>query len=160
MVRVKLLCVGKLKESFYRAAVAEYEKRLRAYCAPEITELAEERLSDTPSRAEIDAALSREAAALRRHIPARAYTVVLSPEGKKCDSAGVAKLLSTAEIAGGGTVVFIIGSSFGLDPAIKREADLLLSMSDMTFPHHLARVMLLEQIYRGFSIRAGGKYDK
>ena len=160
MVRVKLICVGKLKESFYKQAAAEYEKRLKGYCLPEIVELAEERLPDAPSEAEIDAALGRESARIFKSIPPRAYTVVMTPEGKKCDSAGVAKLLSEAEIIGGGTVCFIIGSSFGLDPEVKRRANCLLSMSDMTFPHHLARIMVLEQIYRGYSIRAGGKYDK
>lgn len=160
MVRVKIICTGKLKERFYREASAEYEKRLRGYCAAEIVELPEERLPEQPSPAEIAAALRREAERVQKHLPARAYTVVLTPEGSRTDSAGMAALLAEGERIGSGTVAFIIGSSFGLDADLKAAAHCRLSMSDMTFPHHLARVMLLEQIYRGFSIRAGGKYSK
>ena len=160
MVRVKVLCVGKMKEAFYKDACAEYEKRLRAFCVPEVIELPEEKLPEAPSRAQIDAGLEREADALLGRLPPRSAVVVLTPEGEKCSSAGFAELLSRGETAGGGTLCFVIGSSFGLSPRIKQLAWKRLSMSDMTFPHHLARVMLLEQLYRGFSIRAGGKYDK
>lgn len=160
MVRVRVICVGRLKEPFYREACAEYEKRLRAFCMPEIVEIPEERTPSDPSRAEIDASLRREAEAVRRQIPPRACVLALTPEGEKTDSPGFARMLAAAETEGDGTVCFLIGSSFGLDPSLKQAARRRVSMSDMVFPHHLARVMLLEQLYRAFCIRAGGRYHK
>ena len=128
-IHVQLLCVGKMKEKFYIDAAAEYVKRLGAYCRLQMVELPEERLPANPSRAQIDAALEKEGAAIR-------------------------------SAAGTGSLAFVIGGSYGLHPDIKALARLRLSMSPMTFPHHLARVMLLEQLYRAFKIDEGSSYHK
>ena len=160
MLKVRVICVGKLKERFYTDAVREYEKRLGAFCDLELTELAEERLSKNPSEAEIAAALRKEAADVERVLPKDGRPVCLCIEGGQMSSEEFAGLLSKAEMSGSPRLCFVIGSSYGLDEDLKKRADLRLSMSKMTFPHHLARVMLLEQLYRGFMIREGTKYHK
>ncbi len=148
MFAITLLAVGRLKEPFYRDACAEYEKRLGAYCDLHVIELPERR-----TRAE-------EADALRAKIPRGAWLCLFTPEGKKRTSEGLAALLSDVRLSGRHGACFVIGGSEGLDASLKREADFLLSVSDMTFPHHLFRVMALEQIYRAESILAGAKYHK
>jgi 23S rRNA (pseudouridine1915-N3)-methyltransferase len=159
MVAVKLICVGKLKERFYLDACAEYQKRLSAFCRLELEELPEQRKPADPSPAETAAALEREADAILTRVPKGALLTALCVEGEQTDSPGFAEILDKA--AGcGGKICFVIGSSDGLAPRVKQAAQLRLSMSKMTFPHHLARVMLLEQIYRGFQILSGGKYHK
>ncbi len=160
MTHVYLLCVGKLKEKFYADAVAEYQKRLSAYCKLDIVELAEEKLPHDPSQALIDAALAKEAAAIRAKLPPRARTVALCIEGQLLSSQELAKRLSAWEAGPSNQLCFLIGGSYGLDEQLKHEAQVRLSMSPMTFPHHLARVMLLEQLYRGFKINEGGSYHK
>jgi len=162
MIDIHIICVGKLKEKFYADAVAEYQKRLSAYCKLQIVELSEERLPPKPSRAQIDAALKKEAAAIRSKLPPNAYTVALCVEGRMRSSEELSAKLRGAAWGDGSAkrLVFLIGSSYGLDEALKREAADRLSMSPMTFPHHLARVMLLEQIYRGFKIGEGSAYHK
>ena len=160
MLAVKLICVGKMREKFYLDAFSEYAKRLGAYCRFELTELAEVRLPDAPSQKEIGLALEKEAAGILKSIPTDAYTVALCVEGKLRSSEEVAGLLSDFGASSSKHLVFLIGGSYGLDTGLKREADVRLSMSPMTFPHHLARVMLLEQIYRGFKINEGGSYHK
>ena len=160
MLTVKLICVGKLKEKFYMDACAEYRKRLSAYCHFELQELAESRLSDAPAEKEIAAALDREAADILKAVPAGSYLVPLCIEGKTMPSEDVARLIAEREGSGRPKLCFVIGGSYGLSPAVKSRADLKLSMSPMTFPHHLARVMLLEQIYRGFKINEGSRYHK
>ena len=160
MLSVTVLAVGKLKESFYRAAVEEYAKRLSAFCRLELVELPEQRLPEEPSAAEIAAGLAREAKLLRERIPKGAWLCVLTPEGKKLSSEGFAQQLAACKSAGRSQLCFVLGSSFGLDPSVKAQAELRLSFSDMTFPHHLARVMLLEQLYRAESIQAGTRYHK
>ena len=160
MLAVKLICVGKMREKFYLDAFSEYAKRLGAYCRFELTELAEVRLPDAPSQKEIAAALEKEATGIVKSIPTDAYTVALCVEGRQMPSEELAKLLSQREGSGKPRLCFIIGGSFGLSPRVKAAADLRLSMSEMTFPHHLARVMLLEQIYRAYQINAGSKYHK
>lgn len=160
MLNIKILCVGKLKEKFYNDASAEYLKRLSAYSRTEIEELPEARRPADPSPAETAAALKAEADAIEAHIPQRAYTVALCIEGDMIASEGVAKMLDNCSARGFSKICFIIGGSDGLDERIKKRADARISMSRMTFPHHLARVMLLEQIYRGFKINEGGKYHK
>lgn len=153
MRRVTVLCVGKLKERFYTQAAEEYAKRLGRYCRLEVMELAEQRLSDSPSPAEVERALSREAEALRSKINGR--YIALCVEGEQRPSEEFARLLEPPE-----PLTFVIGGSCGLHPSVKAGAFLRLSMSKMTFPHHLARVMVLEQIYRGFNILEGGRYHK
>ena len=160
MLSVKLICVGKMREKFYVDAFAEYAKRLGAYCKFEHIELAEQRLSDSPSQREISAALEKEAAEISKNIPEAAYTVAMCVEGRQMPSEAVARLIKERELSGRPRLCFVIGGSFGLDESIKRKADLRLSMSEMTFPHHLARVMLAEQIYRGFKINEGSRYHK
>ena len=160
MLHVRLVCVGKLKERFLQEAMAEYAKRLSAFCSFEVKELPEERLGDNPSAAEITAALRREAAQIEKQLLKTGMVVCLCIEGKELDSAAFSNMLTKAELSGQPEISFIIGGSFGLAEELKRKADFLLSMSRMTFPHHLARVMLAEQIYRGFQIKAGTRYHK
>jgi len=160
MQKVSVICVGKLKEKFYADAVAEYTKRLSRFCKLEILELQEERLPENPSQAQIDAALAKEADTIRAKLPASAHIIALCVEGKPHSSEALAQLMATSANQGESHLVFLIGSSFGLHPSVKSLAAVKLSMSPMTFPHHLARVMLLEQIYRGYQINAGSRYHK
>ena len=148
MQKVQLFCVGRLKEKFYTDACAEYEKRLSRYCTLEVTEL--------PETGDIE----KDGAALLARIPSGAYVVALCIEGKSYSSEELAALFSDCASSGRSRLVFLIGGSDGLSPAVKSRSDVRLSMSRMTFPHHLARVMALEQIYRAFTICEGGKYHK
>ena len=150
MQRVSVICVGKLKERFYTDAAAEYLKRLSRYCKAEVIELPEERLPEAPSPAQIEAALSREADAVRGKLPQGCLLIALCVEGKLCSSEELAAFLSESAVR----------SSFGLHPSLKAMAAKRLSLSPMTFPHHLARVMLLEQIYRAYQINSGSRYHK
>ena len=162
MMNITVICVGKLKEKFYADAVAEYQKRLGAYCKLDVVELGEEKLPKDPSPALIATALAKEAAAIRAKLPPSAYVTALCVEGRMRSSEELAvKLRSAArgDVAAK-RLVFLIGGSYGLDESLKREANDRLSMSPMTFPHHLARVMLLEQLYRGFKINEGSAYHK
>lgn len=160
MQQIKLICVGKLKERFYTDASKEYLKRLSAFCKAEIEEVPEARLPENPSRAEIDAALKSEAEAIAGKLPKGSAVIALCIEGQQMDSTAFAGLLGRSAAEGTSKLSFIIGGSNGLHPDIKSGAKLCLSMSPMTFPHHLARIMLLEQLYRGYMILAGGKYHK
>ena len=160
MMNVQIICVGKLKEKFYADAVSEYQKRLSPFCRLTILELPEEKLPQNPSQALIDAALRREAEAIRAKVPPRARTVALCIEGQMLSSQELAKRLQTWETGPSNQLCFLIGGSYGLDEALKSGAHVRLSMSPMTFPHHLARVMLLEQLYRAFQINAGSPYHK
>ena len=160
MQKVSIICVGKLKEKFYVEAAAEYAKRLSRFCRLEITELPEERLPEDPSPAQIEAALSKEADTIRGKIPPSALVIAMCVEGKQRSSEELARLMADSASRGESHLVFLIGGSFGLHPSVKSLAAVKLSMSPMTFPHHLARVMLLEQIYRGYQINAGSRYHK
>lgn len=160
MFTMTILAVGKLKEKFYRDACAEYAKRLSAYCRLEVIELQEHRLPENPSPAQIAAGLAKESEMIRAKIPKGAWVCVLTPEGKPLSSEDFAERLRTVMTGGISSACFILGGSFGLDPSIKALASLKLSLSSMTFPHHLARVMLLEQLYRAWTIQAGGRYHK
>ena len=159
MQKVSILCVGKLKEKFYRDAVEEYSKRLQRFCKLEITELPETRLPEDPSPAEIKRALAAEANAIRQKLEGGAV-VAMCIEGQTCSSEALSKKLAAFALEGKSKVTFLIGGSFGLDETLKKQADWRLSMSPMTFPHHLARVMLLEQIYRACQIAEGTRYHK
>lgn len=160
MQKITLICVGKLKEPFYAAAVAEYQKRLTRHCKLEILELPEQRLGDDPSPAEIEQALAREAALIEEKLPRSATLIAMCIEGRLLSSTELSETVTRLGASGGSQLVFLIGGSFGLHPRIKEKAALRLSMSPMTFPHHLARVMLLEQIYRAYQIAGGSKYHK
>ena len=160
MQKVTLICVGKLKEKFYAPATAEYAKRLSRFCKLEIVELPESRLSDSPSPAEISQALTAEAALIETKLPKGSALVAMCIEGEELSSPQLAEKMRQFAVSGVSNLTFLIGGSVGLSPAIKAQADFRLSMSPMTFPHHLARVMLLEQIYRAYQINAGTKYHK
>ncbi len=160
MLAVKLICVGKMRERFYIDAFAEYQKRLQSLCRLELVEPTEQRLPENPSEAEISAALEKEGQEILRAIPADAYVVALCVEGRQMPSEGMAQLIRERENSGKPKLCFVIGGSFGLSDSVKSRADRRLSMSQMTFPHHLARVMLIEQLYRGFKINEGSRYHK
>lgn len=159
MMNVQILCVGKLKESYWREACAEYAKRLKAFCSFSIVELPESRLPDDPSQALIDKALEEEGEKLLAAAKGSAV-IPLCIEGKEISSPKLASTLEDLASRGVSSVSFVIGSSFGLAEKVKRAGFLRLSMSPMTFPHQLARVMLCEQIYRGFQILGNTKYHK
>ena len=160
MQKVTILCVGKLKEKFYISAADEYKKRLGGYCKFTLMELPEVRLPENPSPAEISAGLEKEADLIFSKIPKGAWFCVFTPEGKELSSEGFAEKLAAVKNTGKSSACFLIGSSFGMAPRVKQKADFKLSMGPMTFPHHLARVMVLEQLYRAEAIQAGSKYHK
>ena len=160
MFDITLITMGKLKESFYHSAAAEYTKRLSGYCNFTLLELPECRLPENPSPAEITAGLEKEADLILSKIPKGAWFCVFTPEGKLLSSEDFAKQLKTVKNAGKSSACFLIGSSFGMAPRVKQRADFRLSMGPMTFPHHLARIMVLEQLYRAEAIQAGSKYHK
>jgi len=150
MISIKVICVGKLGEQFYTQAANEYIKRLGAFCKLEVIELPEDKTGS----------LEKESISILSKIPDGAAMVAMCIEGKQIDSKELSMLISDWAVAGISKICFIIGGSTGLHENIKKEAGLKLSMSKMTFPHNLARVMLLEQIYRAFMILQGGKYHK
>lgn len=160
MLSVHLICVGKLKEKFYLEACAEYTKRLAPYCKLHVVELPEERLPPNPSQAQIDLALEREGQAIRAKLPPSTSLVCLCVEGTPRSSRELADLVRGWEHNSAKHLAFVIGGSFGLAESLKAEAWVRLSMSPMTFPHHLARVMVLEQLYRAFKINEGSSYHK
>ena len=160
MFEITLITVGKLKEKFYISAAEEYAKRMKGYCSFQILELPESRLSEDPSPAEIQAGLDKEAALIQAKIPKNAWFCILTPEGKLLSSEQLADKMAQIKLSGKSSACFLIGSSFGIAQKVKDQADFKLSMSPMTFPHHLARVMVLEQLYRAEAIQAGSKYHK
>ena len=159
MIGVKFITLGTLKESYLREAAAEYEKRLGAFCKIKIVELKEEKLPDSPTENEIRRALEREEQKIMAEIPPRAYRVAMCVEGKQMPSEELARVLTDAAEKNG-DICFIIGSSHGLSDGVKGACDLRLSVSKLTFPHQLMRVILLEAVYRGFNIAKGTKYHK
>ena len=160
MFDITLIVMGKLKEKFYLTAAAEYEKRLKGYCSFKIIELPEHRLPEDPSPAEIQAGLDKEAELIFQKIPKGAWLCIFTPEGKILSSEEFAGKLKDVKNSGKSSACFLIGSSFGISQKVKDKADFKLSMGKMTFPHHLARIMVLEQIYRAEAIQAGSKYHK
>lgn len=160
MLQIRLICVGKLRERFYIDASKEYLNRLSGYCKISVEEIAEARLAERPSEAEIDAALKAEADAISNKLIKGAAVIALCVEGTQTDSACFSDRLARYATDGCSRLCFVIGGSHGLHRSIKEKAGCCLSMSPMTFPHHLARIMLLEQLYRCFKIIEGGKYHK
>ena len=160
MFEITLICMGKLKEKFYLSAAEEYEKRLKGYCNFHLVELHEIRLPEDPSPAAIAAGLEKEADTIMSKLPKGCWFCVLTPEGKMLSSEALAQKIAQVKVSGKSSACFLIGSSFGIAPRIKQLADLQLSMSPMTFPHHLARIMVLEQLCRAEAIQAGSKYHK
>ena len=160
MFDITLIVMGKLKEKFYLSAAEEYQKRLKGYCSFRIVELPEHRLPEDPSPAEIQTGLDKESELIFQKIPKGAWLCIFTPEGKILSSEEFAGKLKEVKNMGKSSACFLIGSSFGISQKIKDKADFKLSMGKMTFPHHLARIMVLEQIYRAEAIQAGSKYHK
>lgn len=160
MLSVTILCVGKLKERYLTDACNEYCKRLTAFCKISVVELPEYRLPDNPSEAEIQKCIIKEGESILAKIPKDAYAIPMCIEGKMLTSQQLADKLAEIPVMGKSHIFFVIGGSCGLSDAVKARGDFRLSMSPMTFPHQLARVMLLEQVYRGFMILAGNRYHK
>lgn len=159
MLNVKIITVGSLKEGYLREAVAEYTKRLGGFCTPEVVELKEYRLPDSPSESQIKQGIEDEGKRILAAIPPRATVVALCVEGKQLSSEQLAEYIDSAA-AVSGCLCFVIGGSYGMSDAVKSVAALRLSFSKLTFPHQLMRVILLEAVYRGFNIIKGTKYHK
>lgn len=159
MMNVNFIAMGKLKESYFREACAEYQKRLSAFARVTIKEPPPEELPQNPSPAQIERALEKEASLIREHTKS-GFSIAMCVEGKELSSELLAQKLESLGTGGVSTVNFIVGSSFGLSEELKRGCGFQLSMSPMTFPHGLARVMLFEQVYRAFSILNNSKYHK
>ncbi|MCR5829474.1 MAG: 23S rRNA (pseudouridine(1915)-N(3))-methyltransferase RlmH [Lachnospiraceae bacterium] len=159
-MHIKILTVGKIKENFYVKAIEEYSKRLSKYCRLEIAEVDDEPASGSESTRMEDIVKAAEGGRLLRHIGVDSYVIALAIEGKKMDSVKFSKKIEELGVTGKSDVTFVIGGSLGLDKEILKRADMLLSFSDMTFPHQLMRVILLEQIYRAFRIMRNEPYHK
>ena len=159
MIKITIIALGKLKEKYLESAVSEYQKRLSRYCKLDILELEPVRLPEKPSQAEIDTALSKEAEMIIKKIPVGSDVFTLCIEGKPLSSEKFAENISLSQ-NNGKNLTFVIGSSYGLSEKVKSLSKLKLSFSQMTFPHQLFRVMLLEQIYRAFKINEGSAYHK
>ena len=161
MLKINIICIGKIKEKYFTDAVGEYAKRLAAFCMFSVIELNEERIrSNTPNEAQIAEVIEAEGRRILQKIGASDYVAAMCIEGRLLSSEELSETLDKAALSGKSTVDFIIGGSYGLSDEVKRRADLRLSMSKMTFPHQLARVILSEQIYRAFEISTNGKYHK
>ena len=160
MLNITIIAIGKLKEQYLRDASAEYQKRLSASCKLNIVELTPEKLSDNPSAKEIENALNNEAKKIIEKIPKGAKVYSMCIEGKQHTSEELSAEIDSLAVEGASNIVFIIGGSFGLSDEVKKLSSFRLSMSKMTFPHQIARIMLLEQIYRAMQISLGTKYHK
>lgn len=160
MMNVTVICVGSLKEKYFRDACAEYAKRLGAFCHFKVIEVNEEKISDKPSQSDIDNTLRKEGERIIAKIPKGARVFTLCIEGTLLSSEQLAEKLNSAGLEGISEIAFIIGGSWGLSDDVKKLSFARVSMSKMTFPHMLARVMLCEQIYRAFQINSNGKYHK
>ena len=159
-MNIRIIAVGKLKEKYWRDAVSEYVKRLGAYCSIEITEVRESRLPANPSAADEAAVKVAEGEDILRYISKGDYVITLEIKGKKLSSEQLADKMESLALGGKSNVAFVIGGSLGLSPEVSRRADFKLSFSDMTFPHQMMRVILLEQIYRSFKINRNETYHK
>ena len=160
MLNITIIAIGKLKEQYLRDASAEYQKRLSASCKLNIIELNPEKLSDNPSAKEIENALNNEAKKIIEKIPKGAKVYSMCIEGKQRTSEELSREIDNLALEGASNIVFIIGGSFGLSDEVKKLSAYRLSISKMTFPHQIARIMLLEQIYRAMQISIGTKYHK
>ena len=159
-MNVKILCVGKIKEKFYRDAIDEYVKRLSKYCSVSVTEVPDEKTSENASDTEIDIVKDKEGDKLLKHISERDYVIALAILGKQMDSVAFSKFIEDLGIQGKSSLVFVIGGSLGLSDSVLKRADYQISFSKMTFPHQLMRVILSEQIYRAMRIMKNEPYHK
>ncbi len=159
-MRITIVCVGKLKESFYREAVGEYVKRLGKYCKPEIIEVPDERTPEGAGPVAEEQIKAREGKRILEKLREDAFVCTLEIDGRRLSSEGLAQWLEKLAVGGTSHIVFVIGGSLGLHEDVCKRADMSLSFSDMTFPHQLMRVILTEQIYRAFRIINGEPYHK
>ncbi len=159
-MKITIVCVGKIKEKYYRDAVDEYVKRLSRYALVKIVEVADEKTPEEASERETQLILGKEGERLLRAMPADAYVTAMAIKGKKYDSVGLSRHLSDLMGSGKSHLVFVIGGSLGLSQEVLGRAEEKISFSDLTFPHQLMRVILLEQIYRCFRIMRGEPYHK
>ncbi|SDH42636.1 23S rRNA (pseudouridine1915-N3)-methyltransferase [Pseudobutyrivibrio sp. 49] len=159
-MNVKILCVGKIKEKFYRDAIDEYVKRLSKYCSVTVTEVPDEKTSENASDTEIDIVKDKEGERILKHINERDYVIALAILGKQMDSVAFSKFIEDLGIQGKSSLVFVIGGSLGLSDNVLKRADYQISFSKMTFPHQLMRVILSEQIYRAMRIMKNEPYHK
>ena len=160
MLTITIIAVGKIKEKYFTDAICEYSKRLGRYCKLNIVELKDEPTPDNPSDKERDSVLEKEGGRILEKISKSAFVCALCIEGKTKTSVEFSQFIDNTASCGNSEIVFVIGGSMGLSNDVKTRADFKLSFSDMTFPHQLMRVILLEQIYRAFNISSGGKYHK
>lgn len=159
-MNITILCVGQIKEKYFRDAIAEYQKRLSRYCKLQMIEVADEKTKENASEAENDLIRKKEGERLLKHIKDSDYCITLEIDGKMLTSEGLSKEIDRLGLAGKFSLVFVIGGSIGLDTAVLKRSDYALSFSKMTFPHQLMRVILLEQIYRSYRIMRGEPYHK
>jgi len=159
-MKVSVLCVGKIKEKYFTMGIAEYEKRLLRYCKLEIVEVPDEKTPDQASEKEEKIIKAKEGERLAKHIKEDSYVIALAIEGKQLDSVEFSKKMEQLGVNGVSHIVFLIGGSLGLDEALLKRADMKLSFSKMTFPHQMMRMILLEQVYRGYRIMKGEPYHK
>lgn len=159
-MKITIVCVGKIKEKFYREALGEYTKRLSKYCNFNIVEVLDEKTPEQASLALEEQIMKKEADRILDKITDTSYVIATAIEGKKYDSVEFSKKISELCVRGRSNIVFIIGGSLGLHKSVKERADSLISFSDMTFPHQLMRVILSEQIYRAFRILQNEPYHK
>ncbi|HEX3078706.1 MAG TPA: 23S rRNA (pseudouridine(1915)-N(3))-methyltransferase RlmH [Lachnospiraceae bacterium] len=159
-MKITILCVGKIKEKYFTMGIDEYSKRLSRYCKLEIIEVPDEKTPDNASEAEELMIKAKEGERLLKNIKDSAYVIVLAIEGKMLTSEELSQKMEQLGVNGDSNVVFVIGGSLGLDEKILNRADYKLSFSKMTFPHQLMRMVLLEQIYRGYRIMKGEPYHK
>lgn len=159
-MKIAILCVGKLREAFWRDAAAEYGKRLSRFDTLEVIEVPDLPEPKNASRADVDRVVDAEGLALLSHVRPRDHVIALCIEGKACTSEAFAARLADLEMAGVGRIVYVIGGSNGLSGAVRKRANERLSFSPMTFPHQLARVLLLEQLFRARKINANETYHK
>lgn len=160
MLNINIICIGKIKEKYWTQAIEEYKKRLSAFCKFHIIELDEEKIKNNPSNSDIEKTLNAEGKRIISKIPKGSYTVAMCIEGKIISSEELSKKIDEIALNSFSTINFIIGGSWGLSDEVKNASLFRLSMSKMTFPHQMARVVLCEQIYRAFEISTNGKYHK
>lgn len=160
MTKISIICVGKIKEKYWNDAIAEYSKRLSRYCRLEIIEVADEKTPDNASEALEDQIKKKEADRILKHLEDGASVCVLAIEGKRYTSEGFSEFIESQGVQGVSHIQFVIGGSLGLHESVMKKASYRISFSDMTFPHQMMRVILLEQIYRGYRIISGEPYHK
>ena len=157
-MKIKIVCVGKLKEKYLKDGIDEYLKRMSRFAKIEITELTDEKIPDTPSSAQCTAVLKAEGEKIKKHL--EGYIISLCVEGKSMSSEKLAEKIASVQLSGNSTITFVIGGSLGIDEEVKKQSHFKLSFSEMTFPHQLMRLILAEQIYRAFKINNNENYHK